>query len=136
MYFLHEYISHACHFNLPLVKSKVLRRLLRGSYIQKGRSPLSPLTGKSPAVMAAAPSKAISLKNGVTTNLTLKELTSDSAQPHLFWLKILMSTKCMSFVSKLSMKLVKVNLPCLSMWSYKMMKVWNLNIIILIQFTV
>lgn len=67
---------------------KVLQRLPRGLHIRKGPSPLSTLTGKSPAVMVAAPSKAISLKNGVMTNLTLKELTSDSAQPHLFWLKI------------------------------------------------
>lgn len=112
---------------------KVLQRLPRGLHTRKGPSPLSTLTGKSPAVMVAAPSKAISLKNGVMTNLTLKELTSDSAQPHLFWLKILMNTKCMSSVSRPSTKLVKANHPCLLMWSYKMMKVLNLNIIIILM---
>ena len=110
---------------------KVLQHLLRGSHIQKGPSPPSPSTGKSPAVMAALPSKATSLKNGVMTSLTLKELTSASAQPHLFLLKISMNTKCTSSVSRPSMKLVKVNHPCLLMWSYKMMKVWNLNIMVI-----
>lgn len=113
---------------------KVLQHLPRGSRIQKGPSPPSPLTGKSPAVTVAAPSKAISLKNGVMTNLTLKELTSDSAPPHLCWLKALMNTKCMSSVSRLSTKLGKVNHPCLLMWSYKMMKVWNLNMIIILMY--
>lgn len=108
---------------------KVLQHLLRGSHIQKGPSPPSPSTGKSPAVTAAAPSKATSLRNGVMTSLTLNELTSTSAQPHLFLLKISMNTRCMSSVSRPSMRLVKVNHPCLLMWSYKMTKVWNLNII-------
>lgn len=116
---------------------KVLPRLPSGSHIQRERSPPSRWTGRSPAAMAAAPSRATSLRNGVTTNLTLKELTRGSAQPHLFWLKILMNIKCMSSVSKLSTPVVKVNHPCLLTWSYKMMKVWNLNIIlILVQFTV
>ena len=124
-------------FILTCFLLKVLRHLLSGSHTQKGRSPLSHLTGRSPAVMVAAPFRATSLRNGVTTNLTLKELTHGSAQPHLFWLKILMNTKCMSSVSKLSTHVVKVNHPCLLTWSYKMMKVWNLNIIIiLMQFIV
>lgn len=92
---------------------KVLQHLLRGSHTQKGQNPPSHLTGKSPAVMAAVPSKDTSLKNAAMTNLTLRELTRDSAQPRHLWLTISMSTRCMSSGSKPWMALVKANHPCL-----------------------
>lgn len=114
--------------NLPLVKG--LQHLLRDSHIRKGPSPPSPLTGKSPAAMAAAPSKATSLEKRVMTNLTLKELTSASLPNHLFscwrsrWTPNVW-VPCQGrqwLVSKPSLPL---------MWSYRMMKVWDRNIMVI-----